>query len=129
MGLTTVLWFSVALLTKPDPDKLLGDFYSRIRPLGFWKPFQSEGQAQLKTTMAPILRGLIIAVTGFAAISLLIISLTELWFGRYWTGTIGLISSGALFIIFKKTAGLFLAYLANRIDANKTIPNPKPTNS
>ncbi len=32
MGLTTVLWVAVALLTKPDPDELLRKFYLQGAP-------------------------------------------------------------------------------------------------
>jgi solute:Na+ symporter, SSS family len=38
MGLTTVLWVSVALLTDPEPEELLNDFYQRVHPLGSWSP-------------------------------------------------------------------------------------------
>jgi Na+/proline symporter len=36
MGLTTVLWVSVALLTDPEPEELLNEFYQRVHPLGSW---------------------------------------------------------------------------------------------
>lgn len=38
MGLTTLLWVSVALLTDPEPEALLNDFYQRVHPLGSWSP-------------------------------------------------------------------------------------------
>ena len=38
MGLTTVLWVSVALLTDPEPEELLNEFYQRVHPLGSWGP-------------------------------------------------------------------------------------------
>lgn len=38
MGLTTVLWVSVALLTEPESDEILDSFYARVRPLGSWGP-------------------------------------------------------------------------------------------
>ena len=42
MGLTTVLWVSVALLTDPEPDELLNEFYSRVHPLGSWGPVKQR---------------------------------------------------------------------------------------
>jgi solute:Na+ symporter, SSS family len=42
MGLTTALWISVALLTKPDPDEILERFYRRARPLGWWGPLRQR---------------------------------------------------------------------------------------
>lgn len=38
MGLTTILWVSVALLTDPEPEELLNEFYQRVHPLGSWSP-------------------------------------------------------------------------------------------
>jgi Na+/proline symporter len=40
MGLTTVLWVAVALLTEPDPLPVLHGFYRRARPLGTWGPIR-----------------------------------------------------------------------------------------
>jgi Na+/proline symporter len=38
MGLTTLLWVAVALLTRPDPAEVLEAFYRRAHPLGSWDP-------------------------------------------------------------------------------------------
>ncbi|MBC7883290.1 MAG: Na+:solute symporter [Anaerolineae bacterium] len=38
MAVTTIAWVSVALLTKPDDEATLVNFYSRARPLGIWGP-------------------------------------------------------------------------------------------
>jgi Na+/proline symporter len=112
MGLTTILWVTVALLTKPDPDKMLDDFYQRVRPLGWWGPFARVRDK--RPDVRPIIRGLLIAIAGFAATSLLIQALTEMWFGRYGAGTVELLSSVILFIIFKKTSRSFLDLLEQR---------------
>jgi Na+/proline symporter len=120
MGLTTLLWFSVALLTKPDPDRLLNDFYHRVRPLGFWKPYRLRHIPLPKTRTSPIFRGLAIAVIGFSATCLLILGLTELWFGRYWMCLTELFPSAGLFIVFKKMSKSFLEYLASRKENDET---------
>jgi Na+/proline symporter len=109
MALTTVLWVSVALLTKPDPDKLLHSFYDKARPMGWWGPYR-QGAAEVR----PIWRGLLIAITGFAATSLLIQALTEMWFGRYGAGVTELVASILLFILFRKTSRSFLNFLEQR---------------
>ncbi len=119
MGLTTVLWVTVALLTKPDPDELLNDFYKKVRPLGFWKPYRINHPALPKTPTKPIFRGLLVAVIGFSATSLLILGLTEIWFGKYLISMIELALCVILFIVFKKTAVSFLAYLSNRVGDNE----------
>jgi Na+/proline symporter len=46
MGLTTVLWVAVALLTEPDPQPLLDRFYDRARPLGSWGPVRAAHLAR-----------------------------------------------------------------------------------
>jgi len=112
MGLTTVLWVTVALLTKPDPDRMLDAFYQRVRPLGWWGPYAKA--RDWRPDVKPIVRGLLVAIAGFAATSLLIQALTEMWFGRYGAGTMELLSSVILFIIFKKTSRSFLDWLEQR---------------
>jgi hypothetical protein len=120
MGLTTILWVSVALLTKPDPDRLLSDFYQKARPLGFWRPFRSSRQGVPQPNIVkPIFRGMGIAVIGFAATALLIVGLTEMWFGRYEAGVCELLASVALFLVFGKTSKKFLALLNARTATGK----------
>jgi len=112
MLLTTVLWVAVALLTKPDPDRLLSDFYEKVRPLGWWG---SYGRTRVMGgNVKPIGKGLGIAVVGFAATSLLIQGLTEMWFGRYGAGAAELSVSVLLFIIFRRTSRAFLNFLEDR---------------
>jgi len=109
MALTTVLWVSVALLTKPDPDKMLSAFYERVRPLGWWGPYKRGGG-----NVRPIIRGLLVAIVGFAATCMLIQGLTEMWFGRYWRGGIEMVACLGLFIVFRKTSRSFLNFLEQR---------------
>ncbi|MBN9384688.1 MAG: hypothetical protein J0H74_28295 [Chitinophagaceae bacterium] len=109
MALTTVLWVSVALLTKPDPDRLLSAFYERVRPLGWWGPHE-RGSGNVR----PILKGLLVAVVGFAATCMLIQGLTEMWFGRYWRGGAEIVVCLGLFIVFRKTSRSFLHFLEQR---------------
>ncbi|WP_288880297.1 sodium:solute symporter family transporter [Pedobacter panaciterrae] len=118
MGLTTLLWIAVALLTKPDPDQLLNNFYQRAKPLGFWKPFRKLNKNVLlkKAELQPIFRGIGIAVIGFAATCLLISGLTEAWFGRYNWAMAELIGAVILFIAFKKTSSAYLDFLSARLE-------------
>jgi len=111
MGLTTVLWVSVALLTKPDPDKLLHAFCEKVRPLGWWGPYRKN---RVSIDVRPIFRGSYVAVVGFAATCLFIQALTEAWFGRYMAGVAEMLASVVLFILFKRTSRSFLAFLEDR---------------
>ncbi len=47
MGLTTLLWVTVALVTEPEPEPLLNDFYRRVQPLGNWTPVRVRVAATL----------------------------------------------------------------------------------
>lgn len=120
MGATTLLWVSVALLTPPDPPELLRDFYERARPLGWWKHYQLHSIMALRSNaVKPILRGIVIAILGFAATSMLITGLTQAWFGRYWQSGMLLLAAAVLFFIFRKMANAYLSWLANRAAGNK----------
>ena len=116
MALTTILWIAVALLTKPDPDRMLKEFYDKVRPLGFWKPYQSAKKSSLFPVhnIKPILRGLGVAALGFVAVCLLIQGLTSLWFAQYAACITELIISVMLFIIFKRWSRTFLNFLTAR---------------
>ncbi|MBS0030998.1 sodium:solute symporter family transporter [Chitinophaga sp. 22321] len=122
MGITTVLWIVVALLTPPDPPELLQAFYLRARPLGWWKTYKPVNSTLSKEyPLSPILRGIGIAVIGFAATSLLITGLTQLWFARYEQGSLMLLASAVLFFFFRKTANAYLDYLSSRISSQSTL--------
>lgn len=115
MALTTLLWIVVALFTRPDPDVLLKHFYQRARPLGYWKPYRTPFDSNVTSvSLQPILRGLVIAFTGFAATACLIQGLTAAWFGRYAMALLTLTAALLLFVVFRKTATAFLAFLSQR---------------
>lgn len=113
MGLTTLLWIVVALLTPPDPDQLLHSFYDRARPLGYWARFKRRAAVK-ERNFKPILKGMGIAIIGFAATALIIQCLTEAWFGRYRPAALELAASVILFIAFRKLARSYLDFLAAR---------------
>ncbi|GAA4315899.1 sodium:solute symporter family transporter [Compostibacter hankyongensis] len=125
MGLTTLLWVTVALLTPPDPEKLLRDFYARARPLGYWKPFRlGSKEGSQAGIVKPIFRGLLIAIIGFAAVCLLIQGLTAGWFGWYTSCISDLVLAVVLFIVFKRMSRSFLAYLESRTAQAANGNNP-----
>jgi len=111
MGLTTLLWIVVALLTRPDPQPLLQDFYKRARPLGFWKPFRNKGELGTYRPLRPILKGIFIAIIGTVSVSLFILGLTHAWFARYGTSLLTLLAAIVLFIGFRKMASGYLKEL------------------
>jgi len=101
----------------------LNEFYQRVHPLGFWKPFRvKHGSRPLTNIVKPIFRGMGVAVVGFTATSLLIQGLTEAWFGHYWMSLAELVVCAVLFIIFKRTAKAYLVYLTIRTAENTETP-------
>jgi len=111
MGLTTALWVSVALLTKPDPEALLRSFHQRARPMGWWAPFAEKNGTSRSIALQPLLRGIGIACVGTAATALLILGLTHAWFGRYAFSLLSLVTSAVLFLAFRKWTHAFLNFL------------------
>lgn len=45
---STVCWIFATFITPPTDKKTLRNFYQKIRPEGWWKPFQSENQPKSK---------------------------------------------------------------------------------
>ena len=122
MGLTTVLWVTVALLTKPDPEPLLRKFYRRARPLGCWTPFADAGeQSNQWQNFKPVLRGILVAFCGAIATSLFILGLTQAWFGRFAWSAAAVVSSVVLFLTFSRMAKTYLNFLALRAEDNEVI--------
>ncbi len=46
---TTIVWLVVTFISKPTDQEVLRQFYAKIRPQGFWKPFRIEGEAPRTT--------------------------------------------------------------------------------
>jgi SSS family solute:Na+ symporter len=122
MGLTTALWIIVALVTKPDPDALLRNFYQRARPLGWWGPFQNSPVPLSDHPIRPILRGIGIAILGTVAVSLFILALSLMWIARFVEGGLALASAVILFLTFRKLTKQYLDFLATRCDTGLEVP-------
>lgn len=110
MGLTTVLWVTVALLTPPDPPPLLQAFHHRAAPLGWWGPFQAPGQGHFHSThpIIPLLRGGGVAFLGAIATALLILGLSHAWFGRFALAAVELATSTITFLGFRRATNSFV---------------------
>lgn len=126
MGLTTVLWLIVALLTKPDPEQLLRSFYLRVHPLGCWKPFRNLADHNSNNFFIPILKGVSIAFLGAASISFFILGLTHAWFAKYVLSIFTVTLSTITFIIFWKMAKRYLGFLDNRASDNIIVDDQRP---
>lgn len=66
--LTCVLWISVTLLTRPEPEEVLVEFYRRVKPMGWWQPIARKAGIK-HVGITPILKGLSLALTGTVMIA------------------------------------------------------------
>lgn len=48
VGVTTVVWLLVTLITKPESKETLQNFYNRVQPGGWWKDFFNTSDTQYK---------------------------------------------------------------------------------
>lgn len=87
MGLTAVLWVTVTLLTPPQPEAELIEFYKRARPMGFWGPIRRAlGEPERQHDLAMILKGFGLAALGAAWIAAMLICFSNLFVGLYAKG-------------------------------------------
>ncbi|MAV34244.1 MAG: hypothetical protein CMJ59_02190 [Planctomycetaceae bacterium] len=123
MVVTTALWVTVALLTKPDPIESLERFYDRARPLGSWAPVI----ARLESSEIPaagdgdaagrggkmIGKGLALSALGTISAVLFILGLSHLYVGS----TLLAVAESVLAIILLT---LFCGWLGKYVNALDT---------
>jgi Na+/proline symporter len=82
MAATCVLWVAVALMTSPEPEQKLIEFYNRARPMGAWGPIARKAGVQT-VGWAPVARGLAIAAIGAVMVGSGIIALSLAYVARW----------------------------------------------
>ncbi|GMU21874.1 MAG: hypothetical protein AMXMBFR13_19620 [Phycisphaerae bacterium] len=133
IGLNTVFWVTVTLLTPPDSPAILARFYRKGRPLGAWGPIrrQAEGNDpdfQLALSPSPashlrwILAGLGLAVLGWVAIVLMTLGLSHLYIGRYGLAMAELAGFVLGGVVFFASYGPFLTLLERWTEAPQSAP-------
>lgn len=84
---TTICWWLVALLTKPESEDTLAKFYLRARPLGLWHPvreiIQRDYPEQSWEAPTQLMPGFLIAFLGAGWISLGVLCCSQLVVGEY----------------------------------------------
>lgn len=107
IGINTVFWVAVTLLTPPDSDEVLERFYLKARPLGAWGPQRRRtaetgtGHAGNRSGWNLIFIGMILALIGAGAIALMVLGLSHLYVGHYrWAALelVGFLLGGAFFV-------------------------------
>ncbi|MDZ4656116.1 MAG: hypothetical protein SH868_00915 [Bythopirellula sp.] len=108
IGFTTICWWLTALVTQPESEATLVQFYRRARPMGLWGPvreaFRRDYPEEYRETPALLLPGACIALLGASWIALGVLSFSQLVVGRYMLaaqlGGLGLMGAGAFWPLF-----------------------------
>ncbi|MBX7255714.1 MAG: hypothetical protein K1Y02_05095 [Candidatus Hydrogenedentes bacterium] len=115
MALTTLLWVSVTLLTPPQDEKILMEFYRRAQPLGWWGPIRKKlGIPDEHAHRSLIIKGFGIAVLGTAWAAAAVFVLSNLFVGKFMfalkIGAVGLV----LMLVFWRMFGRYMSVLEQR---------------
>jgi SSS family solute:Na+ symporter len=110
IAMTFVLWVLVALLTKPDPEEKLIEFYKRARPMGWWGPIARKAGIQPRSALY-IPSGLAIAIFGAVMIAAGTIAFSSAYVGDWWSVAVFLGICLATGVIFKLTHARFMGLL------------------
>lgn len=122
IGLTTILWVVVALLTRPEPEETLVAFYRKARPLGWWGPIARKAGVE-PLGWRPIVRGLGIAVVGAVMVSAGIVALSSLYIGRWGVAGVSAATCLTAGVYFKLAFGRFMAFLGVQEEAETRSPS------
>jgi hypothetical protein len=120
MGMTLLLWITVALLTKPDPEPVLLEFYRRAKPLGWWGPIAAQAGVESRGG-SPIFKGLLIALVGATAVSSGIIAFSCLYIARWEVAGWALVIMVVLGGIFLPTYNRFINSLQEDIESRDAL--------
>lgn len=89
IGLTTALWITVTLVTRPQPMSTLRNFYLQAQPMGCWGPVRKSIRETMPGTPLPetgiLRRGLLIASLGVVWVIFGILALSQLSVGNLQT--------------------------------------------
>ncbi len=108
MMLTLILWVSVALLTKPEPEEKLIEFYKRAKPMGWWGDIPMKAGVETVSKPIKVVEGIGIAILGAIAISAGTIGFNSLYIARWEIAFYAMIILVIAGIVFKKLYKSFL---------------------
>ena len=112
IAITCICWIVVALLTKPDPEEKLVEFYKRTRPMGWWGPIAQKATGQKPVYhYRPIIAGLFAAMLGMVMVASGIIALSCLYVGRQMVTVIAASICVITSILFKTSYSKFMNFL------------------
>ena len=101
MAATCVLWVVVALITKPEPEEKLVEFYRRARPMGAWGPIARRAGVP-PVGWEPVARGFGIAAVGALMVGGGIIALSLAYVARWEVVGVALAVSLLAGLVFRR---------------------------
>jgi Na+/proline symporter len=115
MAETCLLWIVVALITPPEPQDKLVEFYRRARPMGWWGPIAAA--AGLEAPKSGLIgRGFITAALGAMMVGAATIAATLLFVGKYQAFIVATGAAIAAGVIFKIRYNVYLNDLGEASD-------------
>ncbi len=110
MVITAFLWITVALLTRPEPEEKLIEFYKRAKPMGWWGDIPQKAGVEKPSKSGKVFYGIMISLIGAIAISAGTISFNSLYIAQ-WTVAI----SAAVILV---VSGVAFKFLFNKYNKN-----------
>ena len=97
MALTTICWLVTAVVSQPEAEATLVEFYQRARPLGIWGPVRDACRQRYpeehREAPALLIPGTLVAVLGATWIALAVLACSQLAVGNYaLAGLLGVLS-------------------------------------
>ncbi len=111
IGATCLLWIVVALLTKPEPDETLIEFYRRARPMGLWGPIARKAGVAQADRRISVWGGLGIAALGAVTIGAGTIGFSMAYIAKWRGALLGAGVALAVGIVFKLAYSRFMGTL------------------
>ena len=102
IAVTFICWVLVALLTKPEPEELLIEFYKKAKPMGWWGEIPAKAGIQKPEKANKIISGLLIAILGFAAIASGVICFNNIYVANFTVSFVAGAICLVLALLFKK---------------------------
>jgi Na+/proline symporter len=107
IALTFICWVVVALLTKPEPEELLIEFYKRARPMGWWGDIPAKAGIHKPEKGKKIAAGLIIAVLGALTVAAGVICFNNLYVANWSVSAFSAVICIVLAALFKKYFNIY----------------------
>lgn len=101
MAVTSVLWIVVTLVTEPEPEQKLIEFYKRAQPMGWWGAIAYKVDGVKPVGYSPIFKGLLVALLGAIMVSSGTIGFNCLYIARWHVAAIAWFVAIVTGVVFK----------------------------